>query len=100
MRNITINRLKMVSAAAERMWLAARGDLEYLDCDAWDDDCAIILDLVSDSRDACWPALEERARLKATIDGSLSPAWANRVTQVGVPTEEEPGTLGKPGAKG
>jgi len=98
--HITTNRLKMVSAAVERMWLAARGELEYLDCEAWDDDCAVILDLVSDSRDACWPRLEERARSTAKADESLSPAWSHRVTQVGVPTEEEPRTLGKPGAKG
>jgi len=68
MKNITTNRLKMADAALHRLWLAAQGHLEYLDCEAWEDDCANVLDLVSESRDACWPALEERARLKATTD--------------------------------
>jgi len=68
MAKITTNRMKMADSALHRLWLAANGDLEYLDCEAWEDDCASVLDLVSESRDACWPSLESRAREKAKAD--------------------------------
>jgi len=70
MANITTSKLKMADSALHRLWLAARGDLEYLDCEAWEDDCAVVLDLVSESRDACWPELEKRARAKAKAEQS------------------------------
>jgi len=65
MSKITMNKVEMAIAAVGRLGLAARGDLEYLDCESWEDDCAIVLDLVSESRDACWPELERRARERA-----------------------------------
>jgi len=70
MAKITASRMKIVDSALHRLWLAANGDLEYLDCEAWEDDCAAVLDLVSESRDACWPELERRARAKATAERS------------------------------
>lgn len=66
MTKITMSRVEMAIAAVGRLGLAARGDLEYLSCESWEDDCAMVLDLVSDSRDACWPELERRAREKAS----------------------------------
>lgn len=68
MKKITMSRVEMAIAAMSRLGLAARDDLEYLDCEAWEEDCALVLDLVSDSRDACWPKLETRAREKARAD--------------------------------
>jgi len=65
MTKITMSRVEMAIAAVGRLGLAARGDLEYLDCESWEDDCAVVIDLVSDSRDECWPELERRARAKA-----------------------------------
>jgi len=66
MSKITMTKVEMAIAAVGRLGLAARGDLGYLDCEAWEDDCAIVLDLVAESRDACWPELEKRAREKAS----------------------------------
>jgi len=68
MKNITAYRLIAATEALSRLWLGARGDLEYLDCAAWEDDCASVLGLVEASRDECWPELENRARAKATTD--------------------------------
>lgn len=62
MGNITENRLASAIPAAQRLQLALNGLWDYLDPQSFEDDVDLVFSLLEETRDACWPALEERAR--------------------------------------
>jgi len=65
MAHITEIRHQASAEAAQRLALAARGDIEYVSCEDFEHDVDLVISLCEEARDACWPSLENRAREKA-----------------------------------
>lgn len=55
-------------AAAQRLVLALRGQLEYQDYEKYDDDFHDVVWLLEECRDVLHPVLEERERSRARSD--------------------------------
>jgi len=68
MSKITENRLGSAVVAAQRLELALNGLLDYMDVESFEEDVDLVVCLLSETRDACWPELENRARAKATAE--------------------------------
>jgi len=68
MANITKFRGQAGAEAAQRLVLALNEQIEYLDIEDFVDDTDLVVSLLEESRDACWPKLEERAREKARAE--------------------------------
>jgi len=66
MTKITKNRLESSVAAAQRLQLALNHILDYTSPEAMEEDVDLVVTLLEESRDECWPALEARARTRAT----------------------------------
>jgi len=66
MEKITKFRMQAAAEAAQRLVLAVNSYIEYLSCEDFEHDVELVIALLEESRDACWPGLEERARSKAT----------------------------------
>lgn len=62
---ITEHHLESAVSAAQRLQLALTHRMDYVDCEAMENDVDLVVTLLEESRDECWPALEERARQKA-----------------------------------
>lgn len=58
--------LQSAVAAAQRLQLALTHRMDYLEASDFEDDVDLVVTLLEESRDECWPALEMRARAKAT----------------------------------
>jgi len=65
MAKITEFHLQAAAEAAQRLVLAVNGYIEYFELEHYDEDVDLVVCLLEESRDACYPALEERARQKA-----------------------------------
>lgn len=68
MTKITEFRFQAAAEAAQRLVLATNSYIEYLSCEDYEHDVELVVALLEESRDACWPTLEERARQKAKAD--------------------------------
>jgi len=66
MEKITKIRLQSAAEAAQRLVLALNLHIEYISCEEYENDVELVVTLLEESRDACWPSLESRAREKAT----------------------------------
>jgi len=68
MEKITKFRMQAAAEAAQRLVLAVNSYIEYLSCEDYEYDVDLVVSLLEESRDVCWPSLESRARAKATTD--------------------------------
>jgi len=70
MEKITKFRMQAAAEAAQRLVLAVNSYIEYLSPEDYEHDVELVIALLEESRDECWPALEARARAKATTEQS------------------------------
>lgn len=54
--------------AAQRLVLAVNHELDYLSPEDMEDDVDLVVALLEEARDECWPELEARARAKAKAE--------------------------------
>jgi len=68
MAKISQIHLQSAVAAAQRLQLALTHRMDYIDPESYEEDVDLVVTLLEESRDECWPALEERARSTTTTD--------------------------------
>lgn len=68
MAKISQIHLQSAVAAAQRLQLALTHRMDYVDAESYEQDVDLVVTLLEESRDECWPTLEERARGSTKVE--------------------------------